>query len=122
MIAFVLRSEETLSRGVSPKMTVNPAWREETLDELLLPVLVLVCLAHASTGSSAVVLIWFNWLKQRLRFLNHESTLLNLLPNCLRNLRGCCPKWFFGSHGRVLALVSQRLNCGVGPSPRLTCL
>ena len=56
MIGFVPRSRETPSR-VSPEMTVNPMWRGETLDELLL----LARPAHALIGGSAVVSIWFNW-------------------------------------------------------------
>ena len=71
-----------------------------------------MCPAHALTGSSAVVLIRFNCLKQRLRFLNNE----------LRDLRSCRPKWFFGLHDRVLTLASQRLHRGACHSPKLTCL
>ena len=120
MIVFVLRSGETPSR-VDPEMMVNAMWREETCNKLLLLVSVVVRLVCALTGSLALVLIWLNWLKQRLCFLNHESTLLNLLPNCLHDLRGCCPKWFFGLRDRILTSASQRSCGGVGPSPELAC-
>ena len=121
MTVAVPRSGEIPSR-VSPRMTVNPMCREEIGGELLLQLLEVARLVCALTGGSVLFLIWFNQLKQRLRFLNHESTLLNLLPNHLHNLRSCCPKWFLGSHDGDLTSASQRLCCGASPSPMLTCL
>ena len=130
MMVSVPRSGEILRR-VSPETMVGPTRRVETFRELLFGVSAGNFHSPWQSGSTSVslrgssvfafALIDFNLLKQCLHFFIHASTLLNLLPNCLHNLRGCCPKWFFGSHDRVLTLASQRSCCGASPFPKLVC-
>ena len=129
MMVLVLRSREIPGR-VSPKTMVSPTKRVEMSCEPLFAVFSgnLLLLQQpsgtslSSCGCSAFASIDFSLLKRRLHFFIHASTLLNLLPNCLCNLRRHCPKWFFGLHCRVLILVSQRSHQGVtSPSPKLAC-
>ena len=116
MMVSVPRSGEILRR-VSPETMVSPTKRVETFCEPLLAaflcgnqLLFVACqrMMAPFCGGSAEALIDFNLLKWRLRFFIHALTLLNLLPNCLRNLRCLCLNLFFGLHDGVLTLASQR--------------
>ena len=129
MTVFVPRSRE-IPRSVRPKTMVSLSKRVEMFCEPLFGAflcgnsLFSAAWWHAIalfSGGSAFVLVDFDLLKWHLRFFIHVSTLLNLLPNCLCNLRSCCLKWFFCLHNRVLTLASQRLCCGASPSPKLAC-
>ena len=114
MMVLVPRSRE-IPRRVSPKTMVSPTKSAEAFCVSLLlfiwhgnSLLSFDGAIVPSCGSSAFALIDFNLLKWRLRFFIHASTLLNLLPNCLRDLHGVCPEWFFGFRDGFLTLANQR--------------
>ena len=128
MVVIPPRSMDAPNR-VSPDAMVDPGRKVNACDELLLLHLVqvfafcsgLVVTLHSIFGSSAFALICFNCLKRRWHLLNHNSALLNLLPNCLHSLQSCCLRRFLDLHGGGLTSAGQRLHCGASPPPMLTC-
>ena len=121
MMAFVPRFREILRR-VSPETMASPMKRVEAFREPLL--VVFLCgdlrsfvaqrrVMALFCGSLAEALIDFNLLKWCLRFFIHALTLLNLLPNCLRNLHSLCLKWFFGLNDGVLTSARGHIEAVV---------
>ena len=90
---------ETPNKG-EPNAMVDPGRNADTHTELLFVLAWELAFTHSGlvvalcllTGGTVLVSIFFNWLNQRWRLLNHNLALLNLLPNRLHNLRSCSPK------------------------------